>query len=81
MGVELVEWYPNLLREMNEKKMNFDEGLEAAIDYAFLFYSDKLDVVQVCIDKLIDNIGRELTVDEVLKMTKKLERYLKGPKS
>ena len=60
-------------------KLNFDEGLEAALDYAFLFYNDRLDIIQVTKDKLIDNIGREngeLSVEEADKVRQKVEKYL-----
>ncbi len=61
------------------EKLNFDEALEVALDYAFLFYNDRLDIIQVTKDKLIDNIGREnkeLTVEEADKVRRKVEKYL-----
>ena len=61
------------------EKLNFDEALEVALDYAFLFYNDRQDIIQVTKDKLIDNIGREnkeLTVEEADKVRRKVEKYL-----
>ncbi len=58
------------------KITEFDNALNDAVDYAFEFYSKETDVVYCTLNKLMDNLGRELDVHEVMKMCTKLSKYL-----